>query len=253
MGDHFRQGFERISSAPRLSFSSQDVFNLRNQKLSQLSHSSPGIYSSEKNLRQQKVICDQVTMMPKSILVKPKEDSISELAFEDEKEEKKSFYSIRLELQFTAFVFLFFVLVVVIPLSMIVMGSIYLYNCPAQIMIPIFLIAGGASFLFSIVLLKKLNRVANNSEEDQSCYRKTFSFAIMFQLGWFIAGCYWIYGTYQPDYLNEGSSSYCHKTLYQYSFWFINAIFLSLSLFAILFTIYVLFGRDQTTDPGTKV
>lgn len=67
-------------------------------------------------------------------------------------------------------------------------GSIYLYSCPAEVMIPIFLIVGGAFFLFSIGLLKKLHRLAKNSDEDRNCYRKTFIFAVMFQIGWFIAG-----------------------------------------------------------------
>lgn len=69
--DSFRQGFDRISSAPRLSFSNEDVFNVRNHHLSQLSHSSPGIYKKE--TFQHQVIYNSTSSMPKSILLKPKE------------------------------------------------------------------------------------------------------------------------------------------------------------------------------------
>ncbi|GFQ64779.1 uncharacterized protein TNCT_336641, partial [Trichonephila clavata] len=131
--NHFRRlgrvmtgssGMERISSAPRLSFSSQDVFNLRNHNLSQLSRSTPGIYSPQRkgldlSLQQINLIAGTRTP-PKSILIKPKEEPVLEKVPEDEKEDKISFYKLRLELQFTAFVFLCFILVIVIPLSMII-------------------------------------------------------------------------------------------------------------------------------------
>ncbi|GFW95348.1 uncharacterized protein TNCV_2970701 [Trichonephila clavipes] len=117
-------GMERISSAPRLSFSNQDVFNLRNHNLSQLSRSTPGIYSPQRkgldlSLQQINLIAGTRTP-PKSILIKPKEEPVPEKVSEDEKEEKISFYKLRLELQFTAFVFLCFILAIVIPLSMII-------------------------------------------------------------------------------------------------------------------------------------
>lgn len=248
---------ERISSAPRLSFSSQDVFNLRNHNLSQLSRSTPGIYSPQRkgldlSLQQINLIAGTRTP-PKSILIKPKEEPVQEKVSEDEKEEKISYYKLRLELQFTAFVFLCFILVIVIPLSMIIVGSSHMYSCPAQFMIPIFLVVGGSAFLASIVLLRKLNRLSKESEEDEVCYKKFFLAAVLFHLGWFIAGCYWIYGAYEPNYVDETNSTYCHKTLYLYSFWFLNSIFLTLSLFAILFTVYILFGREQNQEIGTKV
>lgn len=67
-------------------------------------------------------------------------------------------------------------------------GSLHLSSCPAQVMIPIFLIVGGASFLSSIVLLRKLNKLAQKNDEDRTCYRNSFTVALIFQLGWFIAG-----------------------------------------------------------------
>ncbi|GIZ03882.1 uncharacterized protein CEXT_793011 [Caerostris extrusa] len=241
-------GMERISSAPRLSFSSQDVFNLRNHNLSQLSRSTPGIYSPQRkgiDLSQQKL--NLIAGTP------PKDFLVSEKVLDEEKEEKKSYYSVRLELQFTAFVFLCFFLIIVIPLSMIIVGSSYIQNCPAQFMIPIFLVVGGSSFLASIVLLRKLNTLSKKTDEDEECYKKSFLVAVLFHIGWFIAGCYWIYGAYAPNYVDETSPLYCHKTLYLYSFWFLNSIFMTLSLLAILFTVYILFGREQSQDVGTAV
>ncbi|KAF8784617.1 uncharacterized protein LOC129958052 [Argiope bruennichi] len=251
-----QSGLERISSAPRLSFSHQDVFNLRNHNLSQLSRSTPGIYSPQRKaleVSQHKLNLTGGTP-PKSILVKPKEEPVQEKNSDDEKEEKGSYYySVRLELQFTAFVFLCFFIIVVIPLSMIIVGSAYMYSCPTQSMIPVFLVVGGAGFLSSIVVLRKLNMMSKKSDEDEECYKKIFLLVVLFHIGWFIAGCYWVYGAYAPNYLDESSQLYCHKTLYLYSFWLLNSIFLTLSLFAVLFTVYILFGREQNQEIGTKV
>ncbi|XP_054708460.1 transmembrane protein 272-like isoform X2 [Uloborus diversus] len=252
MGQNIRTGLERISSAPRLSITTQNVFNIRNHNLSPLSRSSPGIYSDEKCRKDANQSCllhplSSYHSPPKSIL-KLTEDSISEIIPEEEKEVNKTFYKLRLELEFTAFVILCFILVIVIPLSMIVMGSIYLSSCVVQPMIPIFLIVGGSTFLFSMGLLRKMNRLANDEDISKACYQKTFSFAILFHFGWFATGCYWIYSIYQPDYVDENSSSYCDKTLYLYSFWFLNIIFLTLSFVTILFTVYILFGREYLGD-----
>ncbi|KFM78331.1 hypothetical protein X975_18212, partial [Stegodyphus mimosarum] len=136
---------------------------------------------------------------------------------------------------------------------MVAIGSVFMYSCPAEIMIPVFLVVGGSAFLFSVVLLRKLSKLAKQSESDEICYKKSFLVALIGQLGWFVAGCYWIYGAYEPDYYNEDSSQYCHKTLYQFSFWLLNSIFLTFSLFAVLFSVYIVFGREQAHDIGTKV
>ncbi|KAG8202116.1 hypothetical protein JTE90_010477 [Oedothorax gibbosus] len=245
---------ERISSAPRLSFSNQDVFNLRNHDLSKFSKSSPGIYNPQRkglNLSQQTINIIAATP-PKSILVKSRE-SIPEKITQDEKEDRLSYYSIRLELQFTAFVLFCFMLTIVIPSSMIVIGFIYLYSCTAEPMIPIFLIVGGFTFISSILLLRKLKKVAKESFEDETCFKRFFMATVLFHIGWFITGCYWTYGAFEPVFEDIDSPLYCNKVLYLYSFWFLNSIFLTLSLFAVLFTIYIMFGREPNEESGEKV
>lgn len=52
-------------------------------------------------------------------------------------------------------------------------------------------------------------------------------------LGWFIAGCVIVFRSYEPDYINEASSRYCHRTVYLFSFWLISSI---CSIFGLILT-----------------
>ncbi|XP_013381082.1 uncharacterized protein LOC106152136 [Lingula anatina] len=131
-------------------------------------------------------------------------------------------------------------LILAIPISMIAMGSVYLYQCPIQRFIPIYLIVGG---VFGIIKnLSSFGQRARNQKEDKTDENaKTNPFDGLlgcFLCAWFIAGNYWIYSvhrTWSPNEMIPGpvnttvtpvptaamvaNPNYCQPTLYLYAFW----------------------------------
>ncbi|KAG5870481.1 hypothetical protein JTB14_001675 [Gonioctena quinquepunctata] len=91
---------------------------------------------------------------------------------------------------------------IVIPICMIIMGSIYLHECPQGEYIPVYLLVGG---IFGIVkqLLHLSARVRQTEEERQEENLRqspTQTLLNCFMLGWFIIGSVWVYKEYQPNY-----------------------------------------------------
>ncbi|XP_070552895.1 transmembrane protein 272-like [Ptychodera flava] len=126
-----------------------------------------------------------------------------------------------------------------IPIAMIIIGSIYKDDCRAEPYIPLYLIVSGAFsiaffFLSACAGDKKRRLVTDGGEDDDSssysCAKFLSSLISLFLLAWFIAGNVWIYGTYEPDYSNTEADDYCHKTLYLFSFWLMNATYILLGL-----------------------
>ncbi|XP_072376404.1 transmembrane protein 272-like isoform X2 [Diabrotica undecimpunctata] len=91
---------------------------------------------------------------------------------------------------------------IVIPICMIVMGSIYLHDCPQGEYIPVYLLVGG---IFGVVkqLLHLSARVRQTEEERQEENLRqspTQTLLNCFMLGWFIIGSVWVYKEYEPNY-----------------------------------------------------
>ncbi|CAH1778449.1 unnamed protein product [Owenia fusiformis] len=125
-------------------------------------------------------------------------------------------------------------LVLAIPISMIVMGSVHLHNCPRERMIPIYLIVAG---VFGII--KNLSnfgqRIKNRKEGNDEENAKTNPFdGILncFLFAWFIAGNVWIYRTYRSYNceLPRVDAVYCDCTLYLYAFWITTATYILIAL-----------------------
>ncbi|XP_070554345.1 transmembrane protein 272-like isoform X2 [Ptychodera flava] len=125
-------------------------------------------------------------------------------------------------------------IIMAIPIAMIVMGSLYLHDCPIEPYIPIYLIVGGCfGVLKNLVSLGQ--RVKRHNEEggEQEDNVKSDPFNSLlncFLLAWFIAGNVWIYRSYEPDYEDKSSDSYCSEPLYKFAFWLTNATYIMLVL-----------------------
>ncbi|XP_042882322.1 uncharacterized protein LOC122259542 isoform X1 [Penaeus japonicus] len=128
---------------------------------------------------------------------------------------------------------------IVIPIFMIIVGSLKMDECPAEKMIPIYLVIGGT---FGVVknLLDLQGRLRRPLAEDDGGEshdgpipwhrRLQFTGAINFFLCiWFILGCVWVYRIYEPKYV-EGTHDYCDFTLYQFAFWLITSVYIAVGL-----------------------
>ncbi|XP_005112148.2 uncharacterized protein LOC101853426 [Aplysia californica] len=114
-----------------------------------------------------------------------------------------------------------------VPVSMIVMGSVYLDDCPAERMIPIYLIVAGAfgaaKNLFSLV--QRCRKSEQEREEDQKKVNPVEGIVNCFLFGWFIAGCVFIYRTDDRSSV-ETDPNYCDPTLYWFAFWITTAAYI---------------------------
>ncbi|XP_068444414.1 transmembrane protein 272-like [Clinocottus analis] len=106
----------------------------------------------------------------------------------------------------------------------LVIGAVYLNECPRQPYIPIYLLVlGVVCLLMTVFVLPCCDR--------PEIYSKIWiCFVYFFVFCWFIAGNVWIYSIYEPNYNKTGSSmdSYCNKTLYMFAFWSTNLAYILL-------------------------
>ncbi|CAF3956847.1 unnamed protein product [Adineta steineri] len=120
---------------------------------------------------------------------------------------------------FTSFLILFlvfiFISIVAVPILQIVLGSLYINECPIDHRIPIYLIvAGGATLILFITLAMKIIM------EKSSLWIIPHGLPVLFCLGWFITGSVWIFHAkskvqhYRPDV----SSTYCQYSVFNCAF-----------------------------------
>ncbi|XP_063043251.1 DNA ligase 1-like isoform X2 [Engraulis encrasicolus] len=123
----------------------------------------------------------------------------------------------------------------VAPLTLLIVGSVYVHDCPTAPFIPIYLIVASGVFLFWLVM--------------QMCLCAQFFLCVLLILGglqvgeivalsiifaWLITGSVYIYGAYQPDFESRSSPEYCDRVLYETAFWCTTLIWLAALLFGIL-------------------
>ena len=102
-------------------------------------------------------------------------------------------------------------------------------------------------FLFTSLKLTKTKQGSSNITESLQ------SLISCFLLGWFITGdaklvsnqqnrvfnvlifeltgCFWVYRTFEPDYVNVSSTNYCHPILYTFAFWLLTSTYIIIGLF----------------------
>lgn len=124
---------------------------------------------------------------------------------------------------------------IVIPVAMIVIGSVYFNDCPAEPYIPIFLIVGGtfSTFKYIIRVLTRVRRVETNADlQDPEPTHPAQSLITFFLCGWFITGCVWVYRIYWPksQAIDELDKDYCNRVVYVFSFWLITTAYIFLGL-----------------------
>lgn len=116
-----------------------------------------------------------------------------------------------------------------VPITMIVIGSLYVKDCSFQIMIPIWLIVSGAlSIIKNLSTLIQRIKALNNVESTSTFINVFDSFMTLFLIVWFLCGNYWVYHDNSLiQYTNrELETTYCDKTTYLFSFWLITSIYM---------------------------
>ncbi|XP_076130580.1 transmembrane protein 272-like [Alosa pseudoharengus] len=127
-------------------------------------------------------------------------------------------------------------IVIGIPIAEIVIGALYLQNCPIQRYIPIYLVVMGA-FTLSLTLLSCLPGTQEPEDGGQTVISSICtawnSIVSLFLFCWFIAGNVWIYSIYQPSY-DPKAGAYCDKTLYLFAFWITSLVYILIGGFFVV-------------------
>lgn len=124
-----------------------------------------------------------------------------------------------------------FAISIALPITMIILGTIYKDDCTYQKNIPIWLIVAGSFGCLSSVLRTISNcysllvkRDQNDPENANKINKKSCltSLIELFLFAWFIAGNVWVYSIRSEVSFTPGSEKYCHQTVYLFSFWIIT-------------------------------
>ncbi|KAG8183956.1 hypothetical protein JTE90_005187 [Oedothorax gibbosus] len=137
---------------------------------------------------------------------------------------------------------------IVVPISMILVGTKYFGECPVEQFIPVYLIVGGT---FGVVknLLGFFSRCkTNENDQERLIHRSRDSILNCFLIAWFITGCIWTYRVYEPEYEDEKSPFYCNKTLYLFAFWLVTTSFIMIGLMSIFIMCFVVSSVVTTID-----
>jgi len=111
----------------------------------------------------------------------------------------------------------------------IVIGAIFIKDCPVEPMIPIWLIVNGAMTFISGILELFVVFKGEQHTKIAGLSRLIHVFLPI----WFIVGCVYVYRNYEPDYIAPVGGiiagetyEYCHQTVYLTAFWSITIYFI---------------------------
>ena len=110
-------------------------------------------------------------------------------------------------------------LFIAIPSAMILIGAVYINDCPARPMVPIFLIVAGV-----LVILRDLIAIFYRLQKRRQGEHLSTKHVTWLELSvdgltaiWFILGCFWIYGLADWDPDDDTSPRYCASTLHTFA------------------------------------
>ncbi|XP_054164209.1 uncharacterized protein LOC128961912 [Oppia nitens] len=121
----------------------------------------------------------------------------------------------------------------VIPLSMIIVGTIYMNDCRIE-NIPEFLFIGGMVWIFKNLMnvWSQCKRSSIETEAEAALrYKRHESLLNCFLFGWFVAGCVIVYRSYLPDFEDKNSARYCNRSAYLFAFWLVTSTFILFATF----------------------
>ncbi|XP_048778349.2 transmembrane protein 272-like [Ostrea edulis] len=156
---------------------------------------------------------------------------------------------------FTIFVSLF----LGVPVSMIVIGSIYMYDCRAERMIPIFLVVHGVFLCIDIFYGlrkkclkegkekdKKTKKEKSKAKKADDCLQTLLNFFLFI---WFICGNIF---TFNLEWVSSPviAPNYCHPTLYYFTYWIIMSVYILFC--AILAVVVFIFWFTIISAAGSR-
>eukprot|EP00918_Siedleckia_nematoides_P099748 GHVU01218123.1.p1 GENE.GHVU01218123.1~~GHVU01218123.1.p1 ORF type:complete len:227 (+),score=7.43 GHVU01218123.1:258-938(+) len=114
-------------------------------------------------------------------------------------------------------------ILLIVPFVMIIVGAMFLHDCPVEHYIPVYLIVGGIFGLLKLLttLTKLIWGVKHQNRQEPDIIQNPFdAILVCFLMAWFIAGCVWIFGLHKRGFnsVNPDNEEYCHPTFFWLAF-----------------------------------
>ncbi|XP_061446383.1 transmembrane protein 272-like [Rhineura floridana] len=126
-----------------------------------------------------------------------------------------------------------------LPIAGIIIGAVYLSQCPWQPLIPIYLIVLSAVVL--LLLLLSCVSCGDGRGQPSTLIQGFHAACFLFLCIWFVAGNVWVYSIYPPDYEATGHPTFCQRTVFLFAFGVTTAIYVVLAV-ALLLALCILAG-----------
>lgn len=116
------------------------------------------------------------------------------------------------------------VLFIGLPIAALVLGSLYVNDCPNLPFIPIYSIIMGILLIILfivVIILSTINPL--NYPKAYDSLKKLLIVILVANAIWFMSGIvllFFYFGNY-PDFTDKSSKKYCSKIIYDYAFWII--------------------------------
>ncbi|XP_076660086.1 uncharacterized protein LOC143363374 [Halictus rubicundus] len=108
------------------------------------------------------------------------------------------------------------IITVVIPICMVVIGGLYINECPQGVYIPIYLLVNG-----SLSIFKRLCCCIRRAVGEDKCLLNAIeTLTDSFTCILFVMGTVWVYQVYSMGVnYDPAQGKYCNRTLYLFAFW----------------------------------
>lgn len=159
----------------------------------------------------------------------------------------------------TLFVTVFVGLSMAVPVAMVSVGVKYLEDCPKEPRIPIYLLVGGCfgmikllSTLWRNIQARRYHDVEVVFDDHDSegaftstTYRTMDTILFLFLIGWQVAGTYWTFQIWQPNFhqLLHEPSNWCDKTVYMFTIYQLCASYGVMVVFVLVLLTLVFYQR----------
>ncbi|XP_054157401.1 uncharacterized protein LOC128955753 [Oppia nitens] len=111
----------------------------------------------------------------------------------------------------------------IIQISCLIMGSVYIYDCPNSPGIPAILITHGAiNMLISII--EGIKRRINSHSKIIKQFNSVLTLLKLASAVSFLIWMVVVYDSITPNYEDKSVQNYCNKNLYLFAFWLLNSM-----------------------------
>ncbi|CAG9768563.1 unnamed protein product [Ceutorhynchus assimilis] len=134
--------------------------------------------------------------------------------------------------------------------ALFVIGIWGIHRCPAEDMIPFFVIVTGAIGLVNKTLSILKETVLKTTDKIHLWESSTYTVELVF----LILGSYWVFKEYKPNFINPNDKNYCNKTVYMSAFIYLAVLYALLGIIVISFFCFLgcIFFVKKTEDANNE-